>query len=720
MLAKPINSTLKKHFQIIFDNATAEAKKDYSNNIEPKLKSLDLFNQFKLITKELADIEEIINKSEHTYYIENHSTEEWLLNQFASRSFLLNVDESQQLYECIRIGEYKGLILDEKFRLKDLIPKYSYSDFISGKIDPFFSELEYIYNISEEDYYKIREWQAQKLIKIVSYESLMLIKHIQAYCKTLSNPLEFIHSESEKIESRLFKVNPDAKQIKSILSELFFFRNHNTDIFDENILVENLKIYTTEQINWKLIVPAYINPLIEKVELKINEIFSNEATLFFTINKVAYWFDLIIKGRPIQQSVNETNWDAVLDKVKKDADLQVKTLYKEIETDIYKPDISDDKIKSYLIEKLESYRHKFNAFENKYYLGLLSDDKKDLLKRMFITNSFFGNDLEEQSKYLTEAIIIHEMSWEIVGFYGAIFETRDMIFTKNDIAPNEIMFLMHQMVLNKELHDEMGKCLMDFFKHFETCSLPLEIHFQNTRVMMAELFQKSLDRLQNILDDSEPSNKILYLHSRLKQLKQRELQFKQYEHEAFFDKNELRYSNLFKEFLEIEADFINEIKDINILPALPNTAKLKQLNQHSLDSSDSSVLHKQPKNIPTASFKYKKYSSDISLLTDMLDSLKKHKFVSDDTDIKEFRKIFNNSKPDQQIQWLGYISDLKYFVKLLNSDFKLIVDLKKEIWEVTSKLFVDKNNNPFDCKKFRKLQTPARAELIEKIVKKLQ
>ena len=135
-----------------------------------------------------------------------------------------------------------------------------------------------------------------------------------------------------------------------------------------------------------------------------------------------------------------------------------------------------------------------------------------------------------------------------------------------------------------------------------------------------------------------------------------------------------------------------------------------------------------PSSIPVAkkdrtvivAFTYKKYSSNLSALTNMLASLKKNKFVSNDTDIKEFRKIFDNKNPNHPIQWIGNISELRYFVKLLNSDLKLITDLKKDIWRVTGALFVDENNIPFDWKKFRRQKNPARAELIKSCVSHLK
>jgi bifunctional DNA-binding transcriptional regulator/antitoxin component of YhaV-PrlF toxin-antitoxin module len=123
--------------------------------------------------------------------------------------------------------------------------------------------------------------------------------------------------------------------------------------------------------------------------------------------------------------------------------------------------------------------------------------------------------------------------------------------------------------------------------------------------------------------------------------------------------------------------------------------------------------------IPSA-YQIEKYSAHLSKISDMFNSLIKNNFISKDTNLKEFRKIFNNTSPDSPIIWTGNISELYYFVKLLHYDFKLIDDLKINIWKVTANLFVDVNENPFDWMKFRKLKNPSKAKIIETCVSNLK
>jgi hypothetical protein len=121
-----------------------------------------------------------------------------------------------------------------------------------------------------------------------------------------------------------------------------------------------------------------------------------------------------------------------------------------------------------------------------------------------------------------------------------------------------------------------------------------------------------------------------------------------------------------------------------------------------------------------AAYKYKKYNVLLSAITDLLQFLIAKGFVSQETDISDFRKIFNDTKPDKPIQWLMGIESLAYFIKLLHHDLKLIEPLGNNIWKVTAELFVDKNYHHFEWKKFRNQKTPARAELIYRAIAHLK
>jgi hypothetical protein len=119
-------------------------------------------------------------------------------------------------------------------------------------------------------------------------------------------------------------------------------------------------------------------------------------------------------------------------------------------------------------------------------------------------------------------------------------------------------------------------------------------------------------------------------------------------------------------------------------------------------------------------FTLKKYTSKLKEITIILNLLIKHRMIAPDTELTDFRKIFNNETPSKPIMWTGCMSELYYFIKLLHNNFNLINDLNANIWKITSKLFVDAFGNSFDWRKFRSQKNPSKADIIEQIVRFLQ
>ena len=182
---------------------------------------------------------------------------------------------------------------------------------------------------------------------------------------------------------------------------------------------------------------------------------------------------------------------------------------------------------------------------------------------------------------------------------------------------------------------------------------------------------------------------------------------------------QLRKNGIDFHITDLHQDFIFLISDYFINKLISFFDSLPSPVSSTISQSSSKPEKKKDKTILVA-FTYKKYSSNISALTDMLTSLKNNEFVSADTDLKDFRKIFNNTLPNISIQWLNGIESLAYFVKLLHLHYKLIDEMPKDIWRVTGKLFVDENKNPFEWKKLRTQKQPAKAALLEKAVEHLK
>jgi hypothetical protein len=115
---------------------------------------------------------------------------------------------------------------------------------------------------------------------------------------------------------------------------------------------------------------------------------------------------------------------------------------------------------------------------------------------------------------------------------------------------------------------------------------------------------------------------------------------------------------------------------------------------------------KEVESLPFYSFSYKQYPTHQDKLTDLWDSLKLNNFISTDTPLPTFKKIFSGTEINNPVKWKGKISELYYFIKLIYTDFKLVENLKQKQWQVTCICFVNENGEPFSRSQFRSLKRP--------------
>src|SRR5690606_32725584 len=94
-------------------------------------------------------------------------------------------------------------------------------------------------------------------------------------------------------------------------------------------------------------------------------------------------------------------------------------------------------------------------------------------------------------------------------------------------------------------------------------------------------------------------------------------------------------------------------------------------------------IQKEENSIQFNSFFYKQYNKNPEKLVDLWDSLKLNNFISTDTPLPTFKKIFSGTEINNPVKWKGKISELYYFIKLIYTDFKLVENLKQKQWQVT-------------------------------------
>lgn len=575
---KPISSSLKNHFNQLYAFAIEKANNHYNSVILESTEGLSHFDGLKYLLKEESKIDELVEADKHPYYIKNSNSEDWLLDHFANRTYLLNVNESDELVNSVYLGKLDSLVSTLILKYKDEIPPYSYTQFISGEICEYFSQFKDYYNISKEDYYKIREWQSLNMVKIISYERVILIRNIQAHCATIQDSLDFVNSEKCRLET-LFNINdPIYEELTSALKGLYVFKDFDFKKYNKTDLIDSFLEFKKENnLTWFKIIPKNIQPLLDSLEKEPKKLFSNEFTLFYTLDKLRFWYKSILEGKSVFEVVEEENWDLLLEQTLETAESKSNTIIDEINSFCYDTTNSKTEIKKYLRDTFEAYRCKFNNMEEKFIFHTLTEENAYLMRPMFIVNSFFANELERQMNCIIESKVIHDILWETFVVYGEIFETnRNMMFENENYGNYEIYFIMNNMVPDKEVFNELDKSTNDFFREFHNYCLPMDLHFQNQRETITHCFSKALDRLQVVLDDAEPTKKTLYLQSRIKELKQRELRLKMFEEEYYGEskKNNHTYSSLFKEFLTIEAEYVKETSIIsNHIPFISTPLK---------------------------------------------------------------------------------------------------------------------------------------------------
>jgi len=95
--------------------------------------------------------------------------------------------------------------------------------------------------------------------------------------------------------------------------------------------------------------------------------------------------------------------------------------------------------------------------------------------------------------------------------------------------------------------------------------------------------------------------------------------------------------------------------------------------------------------------------------------LKKHGFISNSTQIKDFVAIFSGKEISSPIEWTGKISYLVYFIRKLEA-LEYIYDLGEDKWLVTQKCFIIQDGKPFTVKRLRHAYRVTKTGTIEKII----
>jgi hypothetical protein len=584
MNGKPINSILKPRFEVIYHEAIKNAEEDFKVNVLDKIKDFTHSYKWSFIISERNKINVLIDENNYPYYSNNFDDKDWLLTQFSSRFFLLNIEEFDDLQEAVYLGSLRDLIHGKIDELKVKIPKYSFNEFADGIQSKYLNSDSTIYNIEEEDYVKILAWRSENIINIVSYELELLVNKHKDYCDIIDEPLVFINSQIQIIEKGLVKSVNNGKDLKSTFSKLFAFKDVDLEVYDDELLLFNYPSFFNDRSTFKDINPVTIKEVLNNLSGKPNELFSNEYVIFYTLDSLLSWLRSIASEGAVRgPHKSSDSLDGLLNKNIDEGLNEALVVKQGINDFVNNPLNSKNQIREFLKLEFEKQIENFNNTENKGPFSLLGEEKRSLLATVFKLNVLFSNNEEEYLQGLKKAIILFEVSYEISGIYNEMFDTIS-IYPIYGVSSNEIINkLLNRMVLNKSIYIETEGVIIDCMLMDFYYNLPIDFALYNLLQKNISLFEKSRSHLLDVLDNAESNKKILYLQTRLKELKHEELNntILVERCDCCMD-DEDKYLKLFKELLSIEADFIRETAQISPLPFLPAQNKpffeLKEVN----------------------------------------------------------------------------------------------------------------------------------------------
>lgn len=150
---------------------------------------------------------------------------------------------------------------------------------------------------------------------------------------------------------------------------------------------------------------------------------------------------------------------------------------------------------------------------------------------------------------------------------------------------------------------------------------------------------------------------------------------------------------IIKAFLEVQefVDFIE--KDSKLIAddlflrfikePIPDNLFLKESSPIVvIEPMESTTSAKVKETVGFQTFTYIDYAKNSDKLTDLCNSLKKGKFIDQNTSLSDFKNIFSGKPVSTPILWNATPSDFYYFIKLIYTDYKCVIDLKQKQWVV--------------------------------------
>jgi|SRR5690554_718503 len=560
-----IDKMVKEKFLAIYNESRKKSKEYFYNEVYPRLEDKDPIEKVVLLNAEKSKLSQKISEIKIFAYRRVSGRKDDLLKVFANRSAILSSDDTEDLSISVYLFGVLELINLAFDSINALIPKYTYEDFLMGKRDVLSEEHDYFSHFrNKDDILKIEQWRREQVVGSVLCELEVIIKRIQENLRKSDNPEIIIKKDLEHYHNNIKGIKfESSKFLIKELSVLSFMRDYDFKLIDSKDSLATFNSISDNYIDLSEINPTYLKN--EKARLdcrKTASLYSSSPIIFYSIEKVSRWIEEVIEEGSFFLEYKCPEFDKNVSEILNKAKNQIESNYiKFLEVNDFF-NLKNQEKENVLYGSLDGVLKKFNSlldYEKQYYYSMVNDIELSTYK----TNSFFYPSEQNDINLFNAAIVYYgflKYIKELLLVTGKSELTEYM--TETPYNPLEAISLISNLVLDNDLQKELVRVYKGYVNDMFKYNLLPMFAYKNIQEELYNIFLACIDRLSEYLDGCEQSNKILFIQSRLRDLRIIDLKNNSLSLNDS-SKSSRSYTSMFKKYLEIEAEFIKETKDVS-------------------------------------------------------------------------------------------------------------------------------------------------------------
>lgn len=566
-MSKDVIYVIRKRFDEIVEKATRAAEQETQaliNSLElNKLNIIDQLIKIRQASKELDNEHEAL---EYPGYSEYHTMENGVYKLFATRLLFYNVDESEGLNKTIIHDAKRRVLFDLWYEKRNLIPKFTFASFLSTT-NPVYAAF-YAKNAHNEveEFMKIRNWQSETLNKIVELETAIMVQMIRAACRKSEEPESVLGEVRRQFD--LLKEAAETDNVDDIIAranEMLVF-NHPKFQFGGLAPAEwanQFQKTLTIGLNFNNVIPTTTRQLLKEYKKHPKYPISAGPFIFYALQRCKAWLDAVTDGDLELNENLKTDFSADFERAYTQGTELSETNITRFQASANLDIQTKEQYRESLFDRLDELRHEAKTEHFEIFYQFIKDKEQTL--QVFKHSCFYESNTEQIVTELTDVVrISEELDWlsaEIFEIDGRPpFRREAVIKDENERRENDLIEIMNAMKLvaiDHDLYTKLSDATSGSIWDFHSGIKPMYFVMMDTQEAAQEVFREAMSRLHDILERQPQTSKIIYIQDRLKMLRHRELDLKQ------FGWKISSMEQYLKEFMEIEADFIRETRDIS-------------------------------------------------------------------------------------------------------------------------------------------------------------